>query len=82
MAISSETRRAGPFQGDGTQTQFEFEFKIFDPSEVRVMVSTDEGLSESEMDSDTYSVVLNNDQDTTPGGTVTLNAAGGVASRV
>ena len=75
MAISSETRRAGPFQGDGVQTQFEFEFKIFDPSEVRVMVSTDEGLSESELDSDTYSVVLNDDQDTTPGGTVTLNTA-------
>lgn len=75
MAISSETRRAGPFQGDGVQTQFEFEFKIFDPSEVRVMVSTDEGLSESELDSDAYSCVLNDDQDTTPGGTVTLNEA-------
>lgn len=75
MAISSETRRAGPFQGNGTQTEFEFEFKIFDPSEVRVMVSTDEGLSESELDSDAYSCVLNDDQDTTPGGTVTLNEA-------
>lgn len=75
MAISSETRRAGPFQGNGTQTEFEFEFKIFDPSEVRVMVSTDEGLSESELDSDAYSCVLNDDQETTPGGTVTLNEA-------
>ena len=80
MAIPSETRRAGPFQGNGVQTQFEFEFKIFDPSEVRVMVSTDEGLSESELDSDAYSCVLNDDQDTTPGGTVTLNAALAVGS--
>ena len=75
MAISSETRRAGPFQGDGTQTTFEFEFKIFDPSEVRVMVSTDNGETESELDADLYDTVLNDDQDGMPGGTVTLTEA-------
>lgn len=75
MAISSETRRAGPFQGNGTQTTFEFEFKIFDPSEVRVMVSTDNGETESELDSDLYDTELNADQDGMPGGTVTLTEA-------
>lgn len=75
MAISSETRRAGPFQGNGTQTMFEFEFKIFDPSEVRVMVSTDNGETESELDADLYDTELNADQDGMPGGTVTLKEA-------
>lgn len=72
MAITSELRRAGPFAGNGTQTEFPFSFKIFESDQVSVMVSTDEGLSETELVSTAYTCTLNDDQDTTPGGLVTL----------
>lgn len=72
MAISSEVRSAGPFVGDGTQTVFEFEFKVFDSTQIEVRTSDDGGKSETALDSDAYSCVLNEDQDTMPGGSVTL----------
>ena len=74
MAITSELRRAGPFTGDGSQTEFPFTFKVFEPEEVAVMVSTDGGASESQLETTSYVCELNEDQDTSPGGTVTLNS--------
>lgn len=74
MAITSELRRAGPFTGDGAQTEFPFTFKVFEPEEVAVMVSTDGGASESQLETTAYVCELNEDQDTSPGGTVTLNS--------
>lgn len=82
MAITSELRRAGPFTGDGTQTEFPFTFKVFEPEEVAVMVSTDGGASESELEATLYSCELNEDQDTSPGGTITLNDPLATGSRL
>ena len=71
MAISSETRRAGPFSGDGAQRDFPFAFKVFFTDQVKVVVAGEDGV-ESTLDSSAYSVVLEADQDSNPGGVVTL----------
>ena len=75
MSINQETdRRAGPFLCDGTQTTYPFTFKLFDASQAQVLVSTD-GLTDTVLDPSYYSVTLEENQDTSPGGTVILRAA-------
>lgn len=82
MAVSSEVRSAGPFLGDGTTRAFTFSFKIFDASQVKVLTSTDGGDSETTVDDALYSVTLNDDQDVTPGGSVTMTTAPAVGVRL
>lgn len=82
MAVSSEVRSAGPFVGDGTTRTFTFSFKIFDKSQVKVLASTDGGDSETTVDDALYSVTLNDDQDVTPGGSVTMTTAPAVGVRL
>ena len=82
MAVSSEVRSAGPFVGDGTTRTFTFSFKIFDKSQVKVLTSTDGGDSETTVDDALYSVTLNDDQDVTPGGSVTMTTAPAVGVRL
>lgn len=76
MTISSEVRKAGPFNGNDVTTSFPFTFKVFDKGDLRVMRTTPSGIeAEIILDSD-YSVTLNPDQDATPGGTVTFPISG------
>ena len=82
MAVSYEVRSAGPFLGDGTTRTFTFSFKIFDASQVKVLTSTDGGDTETEVDDALYSVALNDEQDVTPGGTVTMTTAPAVGVRL
>ena len=65
MTISSERRISGPFSGNGQTTQFPFDFKVFDPDQISVVVD-DTALSRG------FSVTLNASQEDAPGGTVTL----------
>lgn len=74
MAISTETRRSDRYACDGVQTAFPFAFKVFAAGEIGVVVSID-GVEESTLSSDLYSVSLNEDQDNSPGGTVNLLTA-------
>ena len=71
MAISNEIRRAGPYAGDGSQKVFTFGFKVFEADDIAVYESDTEG-NDSLIDSALYSVSLNENQDNSPGGTVTL----------
>lgn len=76
MTISSTTRKAGPFIGNGTTTAFPFAYKVFQASDLLV-VRLDTALNieqELTLNSD-YTVTLNLDQDSNPGGTVNLLAA-------
>lgn len=75
MSISSTSRKAGPFTGDGSNDEFPFTFKVFATSDVQV-VSTDLVGAETTltMGAD-YTVSLNADQDVSPGGTVTTTTA-------
>ncbi|MDR1647809.1 MAG: hypothetical protein LBR88_07235, partial [Zoogloeaceae bacterium] len=71
MTISSESRRAGPFVGDGVVTQFPFDFKVFKAEDLALTAATGEEERALVIDVD-YSVNLQPNQESDPGGTVTL----------
>lgn len=78
MAISSTARQTEVFESDGSQLVFPFSFKVFSPDEIGVQ--TNSGGAWYEKDSDLvygtdYSVALNDNQDVSPGGSVTLTSA-------
>ena len=75
MTIPATTRKAGPFLGTGAQTVFPFAFKVFSSNDVAVTVADDAGM-ETELSSADYTVTLNVNQDTSPGGTVTYPRSG------
>ena len=76
MTISSATRKAGPYLGDATTTSFPFTFKVFKKADVRVTFTNVNGADSAlTLDSD-YSVLLNDDQNNNPGGTVTYPRVG------
>lgn len=71
MTISSEVRKAGPYDGNDVTTSFPFSFKVFSADDVVVVLTDPAGIETTLTDSGTdYSVTLNADQDTAPGGTV------------
>lgn len=80
MAVSSTNRKAGPFLGNAVTVTFPFIFKVFKTSDLLV-----ERIQAGAQDSTTlvlnsdYTAVLNADQDTDPGGAITLTA-GALAS--
>lgn len=77
MTISSTTRRAGPFAGNGVATTFPFTFKVFAKTDLTVLTAGADGSASAvlTLDSD-YSVALNANQDANPGGTVAYPIAG------
>ncbi|MFM0387774.1 hypothetical protein [Paraburkholderia dipogonis] len=76
MTVSSTTRKAGPFAGNGIVTAFPFAFKIFTKSDIKLILVSPTGASTTlTLDSD-YSVVLNVNQTSTPGGTITYPITG------
>jgi len=76
MTISSNTRKAGPFVGNDTTVAFPFAFKVFKTSDLLVVrLDTATNIETTLTLGTHYSVTLNADQNTNPGGTVTLVAA-------
>lgn len=71
---SSGTRKAGPYNCNGSTTDFPFAFKVFQASDVLV-VQTDTTPADNVVASNNYTVVLNANQDSNPGGTVRMNTA-------
>ena len=67
MAISSETRKAGPFRSDGERTDYEFNFQVFRAEDIQVISADLDGV-ESEVEPYLYTVELNEDR--TTGGVV------------
>lgn len=75
MTISSTVRIAGPFIGTSTATVFPFAFKIFAASNLQVVrADSSTGLESTLILNTDYTVSLNTDQDSNPGGNVTLLA--------
>ena len=73
MTISSLIRKAGPYPCDGSAATFPFTFKVFTASDVevvRLQVST--SVETNLVLLTDFSVALNADQNTNPGGSVTL----------
>lgn len=74
MSISSETRKAGPFDGNDVTVDFPFAFKVFAEADLLVVLADADGV-ETELTLTTdYTVALNGDQEVSPGGTVTVLA--------
>jgi hypothetical protein len=73
MTISSTTRVAGPFLGDGTTATFPFTFKVFDAADLLVVTLNlaTGAIATLALETD-YTAALNANQDTTPGGSITL----------
>lgn len=76
MTISSQTRKAGPYIGTGSTGPFSFSFKVFQASDVLVVVVNTTTNVETTLTLTTnYTVTLNADQDSNPGGSITLVSA-------
>ena len=75
MTISSNTRQAGPFTGNGSAATFAFTFKVFDEADLVVIKTTTATGTDATLTITTdYTVDLNENQNTSPGGSVTLTA--------
>jgi hypothetical protein len=80
MTISSTVRVAGPFIGNGTASVFPFAFKVFTATDLDVIrLASSTGVETTLVLNSDYSVTLNGDQNSNPGGSITL-LAGALAS--
>jgi len=76
LTISSSTRKAGPFTGNGVTVAFPFAFKVFSTADILVVLAiTSTGVESTLTLGTNYSVVLNADQNANPGGTITALVA-------
>ncbi len=83
MTVPASPRRTPSFAGDGVQTVFPFEFVAYDKNDVRVVVLDEITQTESEPTVDTdFTVDLNPDQDSDPGGDVVFGVAPTVDQRL
>ena len=76
MTISSTTRRAGPFAGNGVATTFPFSFKVFSAGDVSLTLTDTNGNDTLLVLNSDYSVTLNANQNNNPGGSVTYPLSG------
>ena len=76
MTIPSTPRKAGPFLGNGATTSFPFAFKVFGPTDIKVVVADSAGVETVLALNSDYAVTLNPNQDTSPGGIVTYPLGG------
>lgn len=83
MTISTSNRRAGPYLGDGNQREFPFAFKVFSAEDVRAYVADGRlGTERALAYGSDYRVTLNPEQETRPGGLLTLTAALAVGDKL
>jgi hypothetical protein len=76
MTISSTVRIAGPFTGNGVTTTFPFTYKVFSTADVQVIrLTISTGLETTLTIVTDYTITLNGDQDSNPGGNIVLVAA-------
>jgi hypothetical protein len=76
MTIPSTARKAGPLLGTGAQTAWPFTFKVFAEADILVSVADAAGVITVQTLGADYSVALNSNQETSPGGTVTYPISG------
>ena len=76
MTIPSTARKAGPFDGTGVQTEWPFTFKVFTETDVKVVIADEFGVTTDLVYLTDFTVDLNADQETSPGGTVTYPISG------
>jgi hypothetical protein len=75
MTISSSTRKAGPYSGNGSNTAFPFAFKVFNIADVQVIQTDNTGVESNLTLNTHYTISLNGNQNSNPGGTVNMITA-------
>lgn len=76
MSINSGAlRKAGPFSGNGSQTSFPFTFKVFKNTDLYVVLTDASGAETVQTLTSQYTVTLNSNQDSSPGGSVVMLTA-------
>ena len=76
MTTPSTERKAGPLLGTGAQTTWPFTFKVFAATDIAVTIANSLGVETALVYGVDYTVILNANQETSPGGTVTYPIAG------
>ena len=76
MTVSNDTNKAGPFVGDNAVTSFAFTYKVFAASDLTVILRAADGAETTLVYASDYTVVLNADQDASPGGSITYPISG------
>jgi len=74
MTISLENRKSGPYLGTGAVSSYPFNFTVFSASDLEVVRADDVGAESTLTLTLDYTVSLNADQDSNPGGTVNLTS--------
>lgn len=75
MSIASTTRKAGPYTGNGSTTVFPFSFKVFQASDLVITQTNTSGVDVVLTLTTDYTVSLNANQDSNPGGSITCVSA-------
>jgi hypothetical protein len=76
MTTPSTERKAGPLLGTGAQTTWPFTFKVFAATDIAVTIADSLGVETALVYGVDYTVTLNSNQETSPGGTVTYPISG------
>lgn len=76
MTTPSTERKAGPLLGTGAQTTWPFTFKVFAATDIAVTIADSLGVETALVYGVDYTVTLNANQETSPGGTVTYPISG------
>lgn len=76
MTTPSTERKAGPLFGTGAQTTWPFTFKVFAATDIAVTIADSLGVETALTYGVHYTVTLNANQETSPGGTVTYPISG------
>lgn len=74
MSLDRTVRKV-VYKGDGTTASFPFAFKVFEPSDIAVEIGIPNETNSALVYGIDYAVMLNNDQEENPGGTVTVVSA-------
>jgi hypothetical protein len=73
--ISSTIRKVGPFSGTGLVSTYPFSFKVFTASDLKVVQADSEGVETVLTLNSAYTASVNANQDSNPGGSITLTTA-------
>lgn len=74
MTIATEVRKSDLYEGNGSTVEFAFPFRVFATDQITVYRKTSDYAEEVVTDTE-FTVELNADQETSPGGTVTFLTA-------
>lgn len=75
MTVSSNNRRAGPYTGNDVTTNFAFTFRMFAAADLVATVADADGVETVLVLDTDYTATLNADQNTSPGGSITMTTA-------